>query len=219
MQLVTSPFSVFDARRLDLAPEEAKSATTCSACDAQLFPDEVTSTNPTLGSHCCRQGKVVLDVVKVPDPALTKLWHATSAIGNTLRKFARPLNNAFAMASQSSLAADAVLAVYRAGCQSRRQEPQRARARAGPAPRSPPSPRSLPSPRSPPKDQTTTGRLRRSRSSSQSRRSPGGAGSHCRTGRGRRRPFAKPPRRPSRRAARRCSPTGTTTRTPRKRCG
>ena len=42
----------------------------------------------------------MLDVVKVPDPALTKLWHATSAIGNTLRKFARPLNNAFAMASQ-----------------------------------------------------------------------------------------------------------------------
>mmetsp|Transcript_34292 Transcript_34292/g.109517 ORF Transcript_34292/g.109517 Transcript_34292/m.109517 type:complete len:237 (-) Transcript_34292:76-786(-) len=44
-------------RRLALTPEEATPATTCSACDAQLLPGEVASTNPTLGSHCCRQSQ------------------------------------------------------------------------------------------------------------------------------------------------------------------
>merc|ERR1712224_297731 len=96
----TLPVEPSDVGRLALTPEEATPATTCSACDAQLLPGEVASTNPTLGSHCCRQGKVVLDIVKCPDSKLTQLWHATTSLGRTLRKFARPINNALAMASQ-----------------------------------------------------------------------------------------------------------------------
>ena len=88
-------------RRLALTKEEQSTSTTCAGCGAELLPGEVTSSNPTYGSICCKKNKVSLPPICTPCPEVTKLWHdADGVIGKTLRKFARAINNTLAFASQ-----------------------------------------------------------------------------------------------------------------------
>ena len=91
-----------DVGRVALSRDVAAAETTCSECDAQLLPGEVQNVaGRVCGSLCCGHGKVKLDRVDPPLPWLTKLWHdPSSALAKTLRKFARQLNNALALASQ-----------------------------------------------------------------------------------------------------------------------
>ena len=87
--------------RLALTKEEQSTSTTCAGCGAELLPGEVTSSNPTYGSICCKKNKVSLPPICMPCPEVTKLWHdADGVVGKTLRKFARAINNTLAFASQ-----------------------------------------------------------------------------------------------------------------------
>jgi hypothetical protein len=91
-----------DVGRVALSRDAATAETTCAECDAQLLPGEVQNVGGRVcGSLCCGHGKVKLERADPPLPELTKLWHdPSSALAKTLRKFARQLNNALALASQ-----------------------------------------------------------------------------------------------------------------------
>ncbi|EOD38734.1 hypothetical protein EMIHUDRAFT_109164 [Emiliania huxleyi CCMP1516] len=90
-----------DVGKLALTKEEQSTSTTCAGCGAELLPGEVTSSNPTYGSICCKKNKVSLPPICMPCPEVTKLWHdADGVVGKTLRKFARAINNTLAFASQ-----------------------------------------------------------------------------------------------------------------------
>ncbi|EOD23126.1 hypothetical protein EMIHUDRAFT_195723 [Emiliania huxleyi CCMP1516] len=90
-----------DVGKLALTKEEQSTSTTCAGCGAELLPGEVTSSNPTYGSICCKKNKVSLPPICTPCPEVTKLWHdADGVVGKTLRKFARAINNTLAFASQ-----------------------------------------------------------------------------------------------------------------------
>jgi hypothetical protein len=103
-----------DVGRVALSVDAATAETTCSDCDAQLLPGEVQNVaGRVCGSLCCGHGKVKLDRVDPPLPWLTKLWHdPSSALAKTLRKFARQLNNALALASQRVSRPNAPLQVW-----------------------------------------------------------------------------------------------------------
>jgi len=71
----------------------------CSSCSAVLFSAETrVHDGQQFGVACCSKGRVVLKPIETV-AVLDAVWRSSTPVGRALRKYARRLNNAMALAS------------------------------------------------------------------------------------------------------------------------